>query len=603
MTAASYTSDLTDIYMFETTGGVSAYGGGAAGLGAGPDYAIEGTNAVDKQVSAAEKGFLYAAGAAFTIGADDHFFIWCIVGVPGLVDTRNNRGIVIGIGDDVSNFVKFHVNGGDTLPLGGLVPYAIRFLNTTLTNFRTLVGSPGTSPDNIGVGANITGTAKFSNLAADAARIGTGYDILNGTGADPEADFSGIATDDESTAEGVFQTAAGGFKLQGKLRIGSGATACEFLDSNTNIFIVDTIHSLTDFTEILVENASSILTLSNINFIALGTNNRGRLEAITSAAILAFTNVGFIDFGDTILGTGSTFLGCRWIGAGQITANGADLTGSTISGYEGTVDTSSLIWNVATDPNGKLDGMSYTKGTAATHAIEMGTTSPLSMTLTDIDFSGYNAANGQTDSVIHVKRTSGTVNITISGGSGTVSYKSDGATVNIISGAVTVKVTAQTDLGTDIQSAIVLLKASNGTGPFPFEESVTITRSGSVATVAHTAHGMATNDKVLIRGADQNEYNIIAQITVTGVNEYTFVVAGSPTTPATGTIESTFVALSGTTDVNGEISTSRVYTSNQPVSGWSRKSTSSPFYKEGSLNGIVSSTTGFDQTSVMTSDE
>ena len=47
MTAATYTSDLTDIFLFETTTGISAYGGGGAGLGAAPDFAMEGTNAVD----------------------------------------------------------------------------------------------------------------------------------------------------------------------------------------------------------------------------------------------------------------------------------------------------------------------------------------------------------------------------------------------------------------------------------------------------------------------------------------------------------------------------------------------------------------------------
>ena len=66
MTAATYTSDLTDIYLFESTGGVGAYGGGGAGLGAGPDYAMEGINAVDKQITNAEKGFLFDNVSNFT---------------------------------------------------------------------------------------------------------------------------------------------------------------------------------------------------------------------------------------------------------------------------------------------------------------------------------------------------------------------------------------------------------------------------------------------------------------------------------------------------------------------------------------------------------
>lgn len=530
MVAAAYTSDLTDIFMFESTTGVAAYGGGASGLGASPDYAIEGTNAVDKQVSASEKGFLYTAGAAFTIGVNDHFFVWVIVGVPGLVDTRNNRGIHVNIGDDTSNFVKYHVNGGDTLPKGGHNPYALRFDNTTLANRRTLVGSPGTSPDSIGGGANITGTAKFSNLGVDAARIGTGYDITGGTGADTEADFAGIASNDESTSEGIFQTANGGYNVQGKLRIGNSGTECELLDSNTNLFLINNLdgHVLSDFTELLVSDSSTILTLTNVNVIALGTHNPGRFEmllplinsqdetsydnspttegtfsggtghavsdvitldddwttvtvdAVSGGVVTQFTvnsakgrtavagtamnqsattgsgtgfsltpdtdnieatatanltNVGFIDFGATILKTGANLDGCRWIGCDQITNDGGTTTNSDVSGYEGTANTSAMIWDVNQDPNGELDGMSFTMGTAATHAIEFGQNSPLTMTLDNITFSGYNTTtNNQNDSTFHIKRTSGTVTINITG-TGTppanLTYRSDGATVVI----------------------------------------------------------------------------------------------------------------------------------------------------------------------------
>lgn len=604
MTVASYTSDLTDIFLFESVTGVTAYGGGPSGLGAGPDYAIEGTNAVDKQVSASEKGFLYTAGAAFTIGADDHFFIWLIAGTPGLVDTRDNRGIVVGIGDDTSNFVKFHVNGGDTLPFGGHNPYAVRFVNTALTNLRTLVGTPGTSPDSIGGGANITGTAKFANFGADASRIGTGYDILNGTGADPEADFAGIAADDESTSEGICQTAKGGFSLQGKLRIGSAATACEFLDSNTNIFLLDTLHSLTDFTEILLEHASSILTLTNVNFIALGTNNPGRFEMLTSSAIANLTGVGFIDFGVTVLGTGATFISCRWVGADIVTANSADLTGSSIEGFEGTIDTASLIWDVATDPNGKLDDMSFTKGTAATHAIEFGTSSPLSMTLTSQSYLGYNVSDGQNDSTILVKRTSGTVDITIAGGGDTPSVKTLGATVNIIAGAVNATVTVL-DLrdASPIEGANVLVAASNGDGPFPFEGSVTISQTAGTATVAHIGHGMATNDKVVIADADQTEYNGVHQITVTGVDAYTYPVSSGTTSPATGTITSTYVALSDSTNASGVVTMSRVFSTDQPVTGIAMMKSFSPVFKDGAIVGIIDSTNGLSSTVQLVLDE
>jgi len=39
------------------------------------------------------------------------------------------------------------------------------------------------------------------------------------------------------------------------------------------------------------------------------------------------------------------------------------------------------------------------------------------------------------------------------------------------------------------------------------------------------------------------------------------------------------------------------------VTGWSRKSSSSPYYQQGVLNGTVNSSTGFTGSAVMISDE
>jgi len=172
---------------------------------------------------------------------------------------------------------------------------------------------------------------------------------------------------------------------------------------------------------------------------------------------------------------------------------------------------------------------------------------------------------------------------------------------------VTVKVTSKKSDGTALGSANVHLRASNGTGPFPYQETVTqITRSGSLATVSHTGHGMASNDKVYISGTEATELEYLGTHTITFIdaNSYSYTVSGTPTTPASGTITATFVALDGTTNATtGVISTSRVYSTNQPVVGWARKSTSSPYYKEGVLTGEVDSSAGYDVAAIMVLDE
>lgn len=64
-----------------------------------------------------------------------------------------------------------------------------------------------------------------------------------------------------------------------------------------------------------------------------------------------------------------------------------------------------------------------------------------------------------------------------------------------------------------------------------------ITRVTTTATVTTSAaHGYSSNKYVAIKGADQDEYNGVFLITVTGASTFTYTVSGSPVTPATGTI-------------------------------------------------------------------
>lgn len=71
-----------------------------------------------------------------------------------------------------------------------------------------------------------------------------------------------------------------------------------------------------------------------------------------------------------------------------------------------------------------------------------------------------------------------------------------------------------------------------------YGRSVTsITRSSTTATVTTSIdHGYTTGDSVVIAGATQTDYNGVFAITVTGDTTFTYAVANSPATPATGTI-------------------------------------------------------------------
>lgn len=69
-----------------------------------------------------------------------------------------------------------------------------------------------------------------------------------------------------------------------------------------------------------------------------------------------------------------------------------------------------------------------------------------------------------------------------------------------------------------------------------------ITRTGSVATVTSTNHGLMVGDRITISGAVQTQYNgtFIVE-TVPTISTFTYTVTGVPVSPATGTISLKFV--------------------------------------------------------------
>jgi len=556
-------------------------------------------------------GLLYNNGSGITLGQDDAVLIWAKWDAAPLLDTEAAGGMVTFMGSASNAFDIFYQLGNDSYVYGGWRNLATGDPADASITASDTVGSPSTTKQYHGWGYGAPGSvpSKGAPFKVDAVRYGRCEIIAIDGQAAAYGNFADMAQENDYNDGtngynrwGLFQEqSAGNYLWKGLMSLGN-ATAVDFRDTNSSISIDNTKHVTPGFNSIEINNASSRVDWTGVTISSLGTVSAGSLEVIDNADV-NFIGCTFNDMGTHTYLANSDVTDSQFIRCGQIAHGGGIMNGTAVSGYEGTADTSALVYDVAADPNGEMDDMSFTMGSALTHAIEFGLTSPLTMTLTGIDFSGYHAGNGETSSVLHIKRTTGTVNITIDGGSGTVSYKTDGADVNIISGAVTVQVTAVDGDGDPIENARVLLKASDGTGAFPFADSVTISKSGTTATVVHNAHGMATNDYILIRGANEVEYNLVAQITFIDANSYSYVIDVGAAASATGTIIATFVALYGLTAANGIISTSRVYTTLQPLTGYGRKSTSAPYFKQGTVNGDVSTTTGLSGTAVMVSDE
>ncbi len=94
-------------------------------------------------------------------------------------------------------------------------------------------------------------------------------------------------------------------------------------------------------------------------------------------------------------------------------------------------------------------------------------------------------------------------------------------------------------------------------------KTVTITRSGTTATVNCTSHGFRNGQILVVSGANESDYNITARCTYVDANNVTYQVANSPTTPATGTITAKVAPLGWTKAYTGTNKTAY----RQPTSG------------------------------------
>jgi len=600
--APSYTTDLSLISDAESTTNwaeLSGHTGGGAASQEG-DYEIQGTYCVSQSTgtqTGTTTGLQYDYGSNVTWNTGDCVFMWQIFLAPGAIDTWANGGMRIGVGSTTGNMKYWKSMGRDF----GKYPYG-GWQNTAIDPTYTADYTDGTPVAGnyrvFGSNPNIASAVSKGNPhGVDIIRKGRGKveitagDVTNGYGT-----FSGLATtnDNSSNRWGLFQYQQGTYLWKGLLSFGTATTAVDFRDANKVIFADDTPRTYAAFNRIEIRNSSSRVDWTAVQISALGTLAKGEFEVIDNADV-NFASCTFTDMSTFIFLSNGSVANCIFRRCGQVTVGGSDITGCT---FDQSSATSAVL--AATPANaGAIDNTAFiSDGTG--YAITI-TGTAANITLTNVTFSGYATSDGSTgNEAIYVNIASGSMSITISGGS-TPSIRTAGCTVTVVSGAVSATVKTVTADGTAIQSANVLLKAATG-GPYPYNVTVTITNSSTTATVSHTGHGLATNDKILIKGASHYQNNGVFTITKINNDSYSYTMASAPGSSPTGTIKATFVVLSGTTDSNGEITMSKVFASDQPVSGWARKSSGTPYYKTGSITGTVDSATGGYYTAILLPD-
>lgn len=604
MVTAVYGTDLSAIDDAQAVGSYAATGGGASGLADETDYFINGNQCISKAgFTATQKGIIHDDVSAPSITAGDAVFIWGRQANRNILDTIANSGGSVIMGTSNAIFQGFNVDGSNA-PGSVLLSWVSYAVDPTQTPSYAS-GSPGAAStwDHFGMEWKIlgSGSLKGNPNAVGASwhgrelQVTEGFTVADGT-------FAGAASTDTTNRWGILIEVAGGYQFHGNFVMGTTGTAVNFIDANRAILVLDDPFLPAGFNEFEIRNASSNVEWTNIVISHLGTNTPSVLTLNVGTFIGEACQ--FNDCDTTVFSSTGICLNTVWTGCKAVDVQGADISGSSILVPSVAANNSGLIWDISQDTDGSLDNMTFSKtsGTAH-HAIEFGTTIPTaaSYTIRGCDFgTDFSATEDGTtgDETFHFLDTTGTITLNLVGCTGNFGYRSEGVTVTIVADpvATTISVFDTASPPVAISGARVFLEASDGTGPLPYQESVSIVQTAGVATVTHTAHGIPTGTNVVIRGATQNEYNKVAVITVTGVNTYTYAVDSGAVSPATGSPVASGVLIHGTTNGSGVITDSRTLSGDQPWTGVVRKSSAAPYYISSRINGVTDSVDGFSTT-------
>ena len=535
-------------------------------------------------------------------------------------DLNATFGVGLGIGSANNAFYEYNVAGSganrsvfNTYPAQG--GYLIVAVNPSISAWRegTGTGNPSLSAvDWFGVRAEfVAGGAKSENVAMDAIDVGRGLLLVGGDGVSADGTFIDFLTTDQDTIAnrwGVVDGLAPIVNCRGLLTIGS-TTENDFDDSTSIVLFVDGYHGPGDVgVKVDLSNASSVINVG-CQLIGLGssTTSDTRPDFTVSGTTGACTVAATIQNHRNVVLTSATTVDGADIEADDIAVSSAEIKNSIIRPV--TASGVAMINDAAFGTTSGIHDTEFVQGGSG-HAIEL--VSGSSFTFTNIDFSGFSGtlgsnptANSGDNAAAIYNNTGGAVTITISGGSNFSVRNGAGSTTTVITNVVTITGKAVTIAGVAIQNARLFL-ATGAAGSLPYLDSVTISNSGTTATVTHTGHGLSTGDKVVIYGAGRNDNLSTKTITVTGANTYTFTTTGSHSgaDPNNGSITASFVFLEGLTDVNGEVSLTRSIPANQTAVGRVRKSSAAdnPKYKNTVLTGTVSSSANTNFTGVMIED-
>ena len=583
----------------EVAGDWTTTGGGAAVYSG---FNREGTNCVGEQISTNSEEMYDTITAKDFSAKSVHgwFLMW------NAPNTFANAAFGFVFGDG-TNRIAYSVGGTGTPDVQGVFMkngwVSFQFdCSSPPTTYVTLAGSEASLDwANITqIGFYFDGTQKslgpVDNVFIDALweydNSAYTVEITAGTGASP-ATFSDLADYDFSSAASralgvMYEVDSGVFEVQAPIMIGDDGTAASYFKSeNEEIIFID--KPINNYKFNLIGNATGQnecyftgVTFRNTNSSVNPTFdwNDANFEYIQIDAC-SFLAIGTIDLPTTSANrfvTSSVFDGCGLIDPSTVKFEDNTVRNHTTTGLSLANPTTQGVKNCLFQSSGAGGG----------HAIEI--TAIGTYTFDGLDFVDY-GADATSDAAVY-NNSGGHVIINVQNASGPTVLNGSGATTDVVL-TVNLKLTVKDADGNAIVGASVFLEADTG-GPDDYLESVTITSSGTVATVTHNGHNMADGEMVNIRGANEPEYNGAGKvITYISSTQYSYVIAGAPASPATGTITSTHCYISELTIAGGIAEQSYAAGATQPARGWVRDGTPPDVYVQAPL-GITDISGGID---------
>lgn len=585
---------------------------------------IEGAGALATQLSNADEQMSTVedttATGTFSVDMSDMTVYMNIK--DNLFGAFSTGGVQFVIGDAV-DLIGYDVGGNDAVGMPGQL-----FFNAYKLDVSVQVASPTTNTEFAGTEGALDqtvitqigyGTIHLAKAvgAVDNVIMDGFYYIANDSYA--LTINGGVAATPETMTDLVVDDAAGGWNLVtnplgsqfvffAPTEWGNVSTVAEHAfaadgeqwfwvgDNSGGLAVGDThfpfrlVSNVTDTGSWIVSNTVIVNTGTRAQFL-MDDANFDTIE-MDRCSLTGLGTIGLPSAGGTSrFTTNNSFNDCE-----QITHNGADLSGSKVLLSAVVAGDGAVFYNETADPDGEMDNMEFSQGAAAHSAIEFGTAVTANITLRGIDFTGFGSTDDVNGAVFKFLATSGSLNLNLVGCTtdGTFSVDdSAGIAVTVVVDPVTTLIHVDDNTGADLQNARVLVRSAGA--PRPHDFTVTIARSGTVATVTHASHGYVIGDKAELKGiTDKTEDNVVQTVvTVPTAGTYTYTTTDSGSTSYTGTILETAVFIDGLTDINGDITDSRTFPSNQIIDGFVRKASASPRFKPFDLAGnTINSTAG-----------